>query len=291
MVIWRALYGVPEAGTHCTFDPCLLLSTSRRDDFAIIGLQTDDTFILATDTFAAKEEDELTKAKLDSKSRDKLLTTKELAFNGGVLRQHASDNSMSLLQKGQGLKLKLVGNSLNFKVEYLEQRARAAYIASIGYTIILATKQDTGTNEIELQGNLVHYSSVKCSRVTKSVLASEVYGMVAGVDIAIAIGTTLAMVTKQLGLPTILVIILTDSYSLYKCLVKLGTTKEKRLMIDIMALRQSYERRELTKVRWIAREHNTADAMTKGTPNKALETFLDTNKLKVKLEGWVERES
>ena len=40
----------------------------------------------------------------------------------------------------------------------------------------------------------------------------------------------------------------TNSFSLYEYLVKLGTTKEKRLMIDIMALRQLYERRELIEV-------------------------------------------
>jgi hypothetical protein len=69
--------------------------------------------------------------------------------------------------------------------------------------------------------------------------------MSAGVDIVYAIGSTLNMVIKQLDLLTIPIVVYTDSYSLYECLVKLGTTKEKRLMIDIMAIRQSYERREL----------------------------------------------
>jgi hypothetical protein len=69
--------------------------------------------------------------------------------------------------------------------------------------------------------------------------------MSAGVNIAYVISSTLNMVTKQLDLSMILIIVCTNSYSLYECLVKLGTTKEKRLMIDIMAIRQSYERREL----------------------------------------------
>jgi hypothetical protein len=51
--------------------------------------------------------------------------------------------------------------------------------------------------------------------------------MTAGVDIAYAIGSTLNLITKQLDLPIIPIIICTDSYSLYECLVKLGTTKEK----------------------------------------------------------------
>ena len=72
--------------------------------------------------------------------------------------------------------------------------------------------------------------------------------MVGGVDMAIAIRTTLKMIIDQLVLPVIPIIVYTDSYSLYKCLVKLGTTKEKRLIIDIMALCQSYKRRELFKI-------------------------------------------
>jgi hypothetical protein len=56
-------------------------------------------------------------------------------------------------------------------------------------------------------------------------------------------------------------------------------------MIDIMALRQSYERRELAEVRWINGQDNPADAMTKATPNKMLQGFLDNNEITVRLEG------
>ena len=68
-------------------------------------------------------------------------------------------------------------------------------------------------------------------------LASETLGMVAGADIAIAIWTTLKLITERLGLLQILLVLCTDLYSLYECLVKLGITAEKRLMIDIIALR------------------------------------------------------
>ena len=59
---------------------------------------------------------------------------------------------------------------------------------------------------------------------------------------AIAIETTLKMITDRLKLPIIPIIVCTNLYSLYKYLVKLSTIKEKRLIIDIMALQQSYER-------------------------------------------------
>ena len=60
--------------------------------------------------------------------------------------------------------------------------------------------------------------------------------MVSRVNIAIAIGTTLKIIIDRLELPAIPMVIYTNLYSLYKCLVKLSTIKEKRLIIDIIAL-------------------------------------------------------
>jgi hypothetical protein len=129
---------------------------------------------------------------------------------------------------------------------------------------------------------------VKCKRVTRSVLASELYGLVLGFDIL----STLKSATSQFhprfsqGIP---LSICTDSHSLYDCLVKLGTTQEKRLMIDILSVRQSYERREITEILWIAGEKNPADAMTKSKPCDALQRLIDTNKLDLEVQKWVER--
>jgi len=67
-------------------------------------------------------------------------------------------------------------------------------------------------------------------------LALEIYKIISGVNIAIAIRTTLKIITDRLELPIIPTIIYTDLYSLYKCLVKLSTIKEKRLIINIIAL-------------------------------------------------------
>jgi hypothetical protein len=87
--------------------------------------------------------------------------------------------------------------------------------------------------------------------VTRSVLALEIYGMIGGVNMSFAIGFTLTIIMKQLGFLTILIIVCIDFYSFYECLVKFGITKEKRFMIDIMAIRESYENRELFEIRWI----------------------------------------
>ena len=115
--------------------------------------------------------------------------------------------------------------------------------------------------------------------------------MANGVDIAIAISSTINLIAKRLGLPQVPIIICTDSLSLYECLVKLGTTKEKRLMIDIMALREAYERGDLTDVRWIDGRDNPADCMTKSGPNAAMEKLINTNEVELRVQGWVNRDT
>lgn len=62
-------------------------------------------------------------------------------------------------------------------------------------------------------------------------------------------------------------------------------------MIELQALRQSYERREITEIRWICGEGNPADSMTKGKANRALEKLVDNNQLTVRLEAWVDRKA
>jgi len=61
-------------------------------------------------------------------------------------------------------------------------------------------------------------------------------------------------------------------------------------MVDLMCLRQSYERREITNIQWIDGNSNPADAMTKSKPNSALKELIDTNRLNIKVTQWVERQ-
>ena len=69
--------------------------------------------------------------------------------------------------------------------------------------------------------------------------------MGAGFDSAITVKSTLESFLP--AYPPSLTIA-TDSKSLFDYLTKLGTTKEKRLMIDIMALGEAYKYREITEV-------------------------------------------
>lgn len=109
--------------------------------------------------------------------------------------------------------------------------------------------------------------------------------MAHGFDMGASIKGTIEQALK-IDLP---LVICTDSRSLYDCIVKLGTTQEKRLMIDVMCLREAYERREIAEVRWIKGTTNPADSMTKAKASNALKQLIDTNKLQIDVQEWVER--
>jgi hypothetical protein len=53
-------------------------------------------------------------------------------------------------------------------------------------------------------------------------LASEIYNIVKGIDITIIINIIIKIITKQLGFLQILIVVYTDLYLLYKCLIKLS---------------------------------------------------------------------
>ena len=61
-------------------------------------------------------------------------------------------------------------------------------------------------------------------------------------------------------------------------------------MVDLMCLRQAYERRKITEVKWISGGNNPADVITKAKPCQALKTLINTNKLNLEVTEWVERD-
>jgi hypothetical protein len=76
------------------------------------------------------------------------------------------------------------------------------------------------------------------------VLASELYLIVIRFNTgAVLQDTTFKIINKAISL-----ILCTNLYFLYDYITKLSITAEKRLIIDIIGLRQSYERQEINKI-------------------------------------------
>jgi hypothetical protein len=50
-----------------------------------------------------------------------------------------------------------------------------------------------------LTGNIMHWSFTKCKRITRSIFASEVYGMMNEVNVGIAFAITLEIIITRLN--------------------------------------------------------------------------------------------
>jgi len=124
---------------------------------------------------------------------------------------------------------------------------------------------------------------IKCKRVTRNILASELYTMAHRFDIGAAIKSTVEQLL-QIKLPLVLC---TNSKLLYECLVKLGIIQEKYFIIDVMCLCQLYKCREIMEVKWINSNSNSADLMTKSKASTALKKLINTNYLKLQAMEWV----
>ncbi|XMA09892.1 hypothetical protein WAI453_002683 [Rhynchosporium graminicola] len=282
------------------FNGCLIV---KREDHLFLGQKGQAKKIQLVDETAA----DCSQKYMEQRARGAYIASicqPEASFDLSVAAQHQNPTKDDVRALNKRLQWQI--DNLDRGIKYIDLDLSTAKIfvfvdgsfannkdlsSQLGYLITISNESSiVERDQFIMRGNLIHASSTKSKRVTRSSLASEVYGMVAGVDMAIAINTTITKIMAQLDLPPLPLIVCTDSYSLYECLVKIGTTKEKRLMIDIMALRQSYQRREIMEIRWIDGTNNPADALTKSTPNRSLELFLSTNQLIIGVEGWVQRE-
>jgi hypothetical protein len=145
--IKKPLYGLAESGLYwfktyhahhrealkmsiSTYDPCLLFTTEEPDTFAITGLQTDDTFSFVTARFSEREEEGIQTAGYRAKPKTTLREDSPIDFNGGRIQLH--DGNIEFTQKGQASQLRTIDLSADdAQQEYIAQRARGAYIASI----------------------------------------------------------------------------------------------------------------------------------------------------------------
>lgn len=116
-------------------------------------------------------------------------------------------------------------------------------------------------------------------------MASDSFSMVHGFDVS----STLRLALNDfLGL-IVPLHVYTDSMSLYDCLTKTNRTTEKRLLVDLFMLRQSYERSEIRDGFWIPTAQNPAYAFTKANSGSTLRDAIDTNLICIMPNFWVER--
>lgn len=149
--------------------------------------------------------------------------------------------------------------------------------SQLGYLILLCDN----TNRC----NVIHFSSYKSRRVVRSVMGAELYAFADAFDLAFLLKTDLETMLSA-KVPLIMMI---DSDSVFKVIVKNTSTTEKRLMIDIRAAREAYESQEISDVGWIRGSDNPADGLTKPGRCEALENILDRGLVNIPVQQWVVR--
>lgn len=123
------------------------------------------------------------------------------------------------------------------------------FSSQIGYVVVL--KDRFG------KANILEYTSKKCRRVTHSSLAGEIMAFSAGFDAAFILKHDLEAVTRK----RIPLYMMMDSMALFDMVTRNAYSSERRLMIDMAAIRESYRRHEIDGLVHISGSDNPADCL------------------------------
>lgn len=142
----------------------------------------------------------------------------------------------------------------------------------------------------ENHGNayISHESSKKSKRISRNVLATEMFAAVRKFYFTSTTRVTINEIIER----RIPLVLYTVSKSLFRCIGSLSLPSEKRCIIDLCMLRQCYELRELRKVVWTPSAQNPADALTGLTGKKSsgvIINLMHKNKLCKEEEDWIDR--
>lgn len=143
--------------------------------------------------------------------------------------------------------------------------------SQLGYVVFLRDKHRNCS--------LISWSSARSKRVTRSVLAAELFALSHAYDIGFALRFTIS----ELLCRPVTMHLYTDSKTLFQSVINLTSMTEKRLLIDIATLREAYRSGDLEHLAHIDTADNPADAMTNPRSTAALVRALQTNTLEHKV--------
>jgi hypothetical protein len=144
-----------------------------------------------------------------------------------------------------------------------------------GYLVVLTDKSR--------RYSILAYKSYKSKRVVRSSTAGETLALADAFDIAHILRHDLQRMLQR----HIPILLLTDSESLFKTLTNARYPTERRLLIDVAAMRQAYTRKEISNIALIDSNDNAADGLTKLKPNQALYRMLRAGRLDHRVRQWV----
>ena len=118
--------------------------------------------------------------------------------------------------------------------------------SQLGYFILLCDADD--------HCHILDYASCKRKRVVRSIMGGEIYAFAEGFDSVYAIKHTLEKVYRQV-LP---INMLKDSKQMFDVITKASHIAEKRLMIDVAAAREAYNRHDISNIGLAVSRNNIA---------------------------------
>lgn len=136
--------------------------------------------------------------------------------------------------------------------------------SQIGFIILLC--DGTGHSHV------LSFSSRKSRRVVRSAMAGDAFALTAALDEAFTLRYDLDILYGQ----HIPLSIFTDSKQLFDVVTRASHPTEKRLLIDIAAAREAYNRMDISNVCLVKSEDNMSDGLTKVKPFAAQDRFLRT---------------
>ncbi len=131
----------------------------------------------------------------------------------------------------------------------------------------------------------IYWTSYKAKRVNRSVLGSETMAFADAFDMALVIKHDLQNIMGKV----VPLSMFTDSLSLFDVLTRAKVTTERRLMIDLQTVKESYDKKEINHVSFIRSEYNIADALTKVKKDSILLQTLKSGRLDHPVEQWIIR--
>ena len=150
--------------------------------------------------------------------------------------------------------------------------------SQLGYFIMLVDDKQ--------RCNVLHYGSNKCQRIARSVMAAEIQALMLGFDYAFYVRDLLEEILGR----SFKIEAMIDSKTVFNVVAKDGKTTERRLQIDILSLRESYDNGELNRIAWIPGPTNPADPLTKPALSTTSPLFkiMEHNMLDIAPQGWAQ---
>jgi hypothetical protein len=147
--------------------------------------------------------------------------------------------------------------------------------SQLGFVIMLVDGKNNA--------NIVHYASRRCTRVTRSVLAAELYALVLGFDHSVLVREICTEILER----AISIDGMIASQTLFDIVTRLSSPTEKRLGIDIYSLQEPHRLGELRSLYRIPSPDNVSDPLTKSNfeLNNTLRRLMSSNLLCVDIKA------